>query len=637
MQGQSIENTTSAHRVQNTIQAVNVLDPLAQDLVQNGKLTARAALAAQATARHRGLALADVLVIKEGIAQRAVLDALARLHNCSIEDPTTTLPDPRLMQDYGLEQAMRDRLIPWRKIGDEVLILVIDPDDYEDRLVRLTAIFGKVRMALTAQDQFDQAISKTFGLSLIARAQERTPQHLSCRNFDAGKAVRIGGVVCGALLCVAVLQPQLTFAVLVAIAVVFLITNSALRVAALVAYRRNRTPPDIPQSDHLPKITMLIPLHDETAIAEHLLLRLHAIDYPQELLDLCLVLEASDQTTRDAIGQAMMPAGMRTIVVPDGALKTKPRALNYALGFAHGSIIGIYDAEDAPEPSQLRKVADHFAAAPPDVVCLQGTLDYYNAESNWLTRCFTMEYASWFRVMLPGLAKMGFVVPLGGTTLFFKRDVLESLGAWDAHNVTEDADLGVRLARFGYRTEFVDTVTFEEANGRLWPWVKQRSRWLKGYAITYGVHMRQPVRLLRDLGLFRFLGVQMLFAGTLIPFLLAPVLLSFWLIPFGFAHPLKSIVPTQMIWTLGALFFVSELLNIAIATIAVQRAQKPWLVKWTPTLQFYFPLATIAAYRGVLELAWKPFYWDKTAHGVFKSAQPPPPPRPVSIGSRKPR
>jgi len=168
--------------------------------------------------------------------------------------------------------------------------------------------------------------------------------------------------------------------------------------------------------------------------------------------------------------------------------------------------------------------------------------------------------------------------------------------------------------------------------------VKQRSRWLKGYAITYGVHMRKPLQLLKDLGPLRFAGLQLLFAGTLLPFLLAPILLSFWLIPFGLPHPLVGRIPMQAIWGLGALFFTSEILNIVIAVIAVRRAKKDWLAKWAPTLQFYFPLATIAAYKGLLELTWKPFYWDKTAHGIFKASRPAPlpPSHPASSGSRKP-
>ncbi len=320
---------------------------------------------------------------------------------------------------------------------------------------------------------------------------------------------------------------------------------------------------------------------------------------------------------------------MRSVIVPDGTLRTKPRALNFALDFTQGSIIGVYDAEDAPDPDQLRKVALHFANCGPDVACLQGVLDYYNDRTNWLTRCFAIEYATWFRIVLPGLARLGFVVPLGGTTLFFRRQILEDLGGWDAHNVTEDADLGVRLARAGYRTELIDSVTQEEANGRAWPWVKQRSRWLKGYAITYAVHMRSPRQLMRDLGLKRFLGVQMLFLGTLSQFVLQPVLWSFWLIPFGIAHPIQTLLPPIGFWLLAAVFFGSEIINFAISAIALKAAKKTWLIKWAVTLQVYFPLAALAAYKGLFELAWKPFYWDKTMHGVLLPEPvkaPPPPP-----------
>ena len=217
-------------------------------------------------------------------------------------------------------------------------------------------------------------------------------------------------------------------------------------------------------------------------------------------------------------------------------------------------------------------------------------------------------------------------MPLGGTTLFFKCDVLENLGGWDAHNVTEYADLGVRLARAVYSTKLVDTVTQEEANGRFWPWVKQRSRWLKGYAIAYAVHMRSPVRLWRDLGTWRFFGVQILFAGTLSQFVLAPILLTFWLIPFGVPHPFADALPVPMFWGLVGLFFVSEVTNLLIAALALEKAKKTWLIKWAVTLQFYFPLAAVAAYKGIFELAWKPFYWDKTVHGVLLPTRPTQPP-----------
>jgi glycosyltransferase XagB len=251
-----------------------------------------------------------------------------------------------------------------------------------------------------------------------------------------------------------------------------------------------------------------------------------------------------------------------------------------------------------------------------NVACLQGVLDYYNTGTNWLTRCFTIEYAAWFRVVLPGLARLGLVVPLGGTTLFFRRALLEELGAWDAHNVTEDADLGLRLARRGFCTALIPTVTMEEANGRAWPWIKQRSRWLKGYAITYGVHMRNPARLLRDLGLWQFIGVQVLFLGTLSLFVLMPAFWSLWLVPLGMPHPFHAWLSPGAFWTMTIAFFAAELLAFLVNLAGLRKAGKLRLWGWAMTLPVYFPLGALAAYRGLAELAVRPFYWDKTVHGV---------------------
>jgi len=255
-----------------------------------------------------------------------------------------------------------------------------------------------------------------------------------------------------ALVVAAAIAPVTLLSVLSIVAVVLLVLTCTIKTAAALVATGPDAVPVIAEGTVLPVITLLIPLYRERAIADHLLTRLEALDYPRERLDVCLVLEDDDATTRAALNRTHLLTWMRPIVVPQGTLRTKPRALNYALDFARGSIVGIYDAEDAPDPDQLRIVAATFATAPPNVACLQGVLDYYNSSANWLTRCFTIEYASWFRVVLPGYARMGLVVPLGGTTLFFRRDILEQLGGWDAHNVTEDADLGLRLVRAGYRT-----------------------------------------------------------------------------------------------------------------------------------------------------------------------------------------
>jgi cellulose synthase/poly-beta-1,6-N-acetylglucosamine synthase-like glycosyltransferase len=279
-------------------------------------------------------------------------------------------------------------------------------------------------------------------------------------------------------------------------------------------------------------------------------------------------------------------------------------------------------------------VAGQFARSPAAVACLQGRLDYYNADANWLARCFALEYAAWFQAFLPGLARLGLVVPLGGTTLFLRRAALDAVGGWDAHNVTEDADLGLRLARHGLRTEVIDIVTEEEANARLWPWVRQRSRWLKGYAMTWAVHMRRPRLLLRDLGWQRFLGVQILFLGTLSQLSLAPLIWLMWLPVFGLPHPLAGILPAVLLWVIGAVFAVSTVVEVVVHGWAAAAAGKARLIRWIPALALYYPLATLACWRGLVQILSRPFFWDKTAHGVFApqacvTAPPEPGPRPA--------
>ena len=276
----------------------------------------------------------------------------------------------------------------------------------------------------------------------------------------------------------------------------------------------------------------------------------------------------------------------------------------------------------APEPGQIRTVVRRFhERRPQEVACLQGVLDYYNSPPQLADALLHHRICHLVPRHAAGLARLGFVVPLGGTTLFFRRAALEELGGWDAHNVTEDADLGLRLARHGYRTELVATVTEEEPNGAVVPWIKQRSRWQKGYAITWAVHMRDPLRLWRELGAKRFIGVQIIFLGSLSQSVLAPVLWSFWLAAFGLNHPVVSHVPGWAVAGLSGLFVLSEVLNIAVGLWAVRGRGHRHLLAWVPTLHVYFPLGALASYKALWEVVRKPFFWDKTRHGVLDGAE----------------
>jgi cellulose synthase/poly-beta-1,6-N-acetylglucosamine synthase-like glycosyltransferase len=408
--------------------------------------------------------------------------------------------------------------------------------------------------------------------------------------------------------------PVATFGLVLAWSLLTMTLGSLLKLAALLTRATPGAVPAAPVGEGaLPVVSVMVALYREADIAARLVRRLERLDYPRDLLDIVLVVEETDRLTRNALAAAALPPWMRVVAVPDGPVRTKPRALNYALDLCRGSIIGVYDAEDAPEPAQIRKVVQHFRQAGPNVACLQGVLDFYNPQANPMARCFALEYAGWFRVVLPGLARLGMPVPLGGTTLFFRREVLERLGGWDAHNVTEDADLGMRLARRGYVTELVDTVTREEACCHPWPWVKQRSRWIKGYMMTLAVHMRHPRLLWQELGPVGFAGFQLLFVATLSQFLLAPVLWLCWLVPTGLV-PLPF--PPALFPVFLGLCLAAEAVNLAVVWTGRRRAGLRQPVLWLLALYAYFPLATVAAYKALWELMHRPFFWDKTSHGL---------------------
>ena len=530
-------------------------------------------------------------------------------------------PDPRLIDAIGAKTCLRHGLVPWQKVGDVTVVAVSRPDAFQSLRPMLEACLGPVCAGLAPQRDISAAIHALRGDALAQSAESRVPALESCRNWP-GLQQAPRTMTCLVLFAILVLvAPVATGLAFLALSLLSLLAIVALKVAAtMAALTGTDTPPQTTEAPEDPTVSIIVALYRESDIAGRLVRRLAQLAYPEHLLDVILAVEAGDHLTRDALDAAELPPWMRIIVVPEGQIKTKPRALNHALDHARGTIIGIYDAEDAPEPDQIRKVVAQFRVAGPDVACLQGVLDYYNPRTNLLSRCFTIEYAGWFRLILPGIARLGLVVPLGGTTLFFRRSMLERLGGWDAHNVTEDADLGIRLARHGYRTQLIDTVTEEEANCRAIPWIKQRSRWIKGYMMTWAVHMRDPVLLWRQLGPRAFLGFQVMFLGTIAQFLLAPLMWSLLLIPFGFDHPLLAALPSVALWTMLAAFLLSEVASIAVGIVGIRRTDhdlSPW---WVLTMKLYFPLATVAAYKAVVELVTRPFYWDKTTHGLFDHA-----------------
>lgn len=606
-----------------------------QRLIHSGAVSPGDLVKALALQARQDARLGDILLSNGMVTQEALLKVLSDQWQTEIVDLENQPPDVRLIDEYGATRCLTNGLVPWRRSGSTTVVATTRPERFAIYREELEAVFGNVTMALTSEPALHRAVTLLRNPVLADRAEQRVPIEMSCRGWNGRLAGQLTAL--GFFLCVAagVIWPVLAFSLLAIWAIVTLAATLGLKTAALVFAAKShyehrgeifhtirRKGPAIAR---LPTVSVMVPLYKEEDVAGKLVKRLERLAYPKELMDILLVVEEGDTQTHAVLARTELPRWMRMVVVPQGGVQTKPRALNYALDFCKGQIVGVWDAEDAPDADQLHKVVRRFHERGPEVACLQGKLDYYNARTNWLSRCFTIEYASWFGVILPGLQKMRLALPLGGTTLYFRRAALEKLGGWDAHNVTEDADLGMRLVRMGYRTEMVDTTTREEANCRVLPWIKQRSRWLKGYAMTWAVHMRHPRQLWRDLGPRQFAGFQILFLGTLSQFLLAPILWSFWLLAFGLPHPLSDLLPSSVYLGLMALFITSEVVGTTLGTFAVREKGRRFLIPWVPTLHAYFPLAALASYKAFHEIVTDPFYWDKTHHGLHDEAHEPEP------------
>lgn len=378
----------------------------------------------------------------------------------------------------------------------------------------------------------------------------------------------------------------------------------------------------VPDED-LPTYTILIPLFREAAVLPKLVRGLCELDYPADKLEIQLLLEEDDRETVDAAQAMDLPPQFRRVVVPESYPRTKPKACNYGLALCTTDLLVIYDAEDVPERDQLRKAACAFRNLPPSVVCLQAKLNYFNPRQNLQTRWFTAEYSVWFDLFLPGLTASRAPIPLGGTSNHFRVAALQELGGWDPFNVTEDCDLGVRLFKHGYITQMIDSTTWEEANANFFSWLRQRSRWVKGYIQTYLVHMRRPLRLVRQLGLPGWFSFQMTVGGSIVSFLANPIywlLTGVWLITqsptINAMFPTAIYVPGVFCLLLGNFVFVY--LNVAGC---MNRGYYD-LVKHTLLTPLYWLMMSWAAYKAAAQLIVKPHYWEKTEHGLTTEAPP---------------
>jgi len=391
--------------------------------------------------------------------------------------------------------------------------------------------------------------------------------------------------------------------------------RAVLRRPAIVAVsdEEARAVPD----DDLPTYTVLVAAYREAAIIPRTIAALESLDYPRHRLELKLLLEADDLETYAAAMATPRGPEIDIVRVPAAEPRTKPKACNYGLSLSRGELVTIFDAEDRPDPLQLRRAAVAFKRLDPKTVCLQAKLHFHNVGQNLLTRWFAAEYVTWFASVLPAVVALGAPVPLGGTSMHVRRAALDEVGGWDPHNVTEDADLGVRLARHGYRTEVLDSVTFEEANSDFINWMKQRSRWYKGYLQTWLVHMRDPLRLWRELGPAGFLGFNIIVGGTPILALANP---PFWLLTWlwflGRPSFIQALFPAWLFYPALFCLVIGNFVALYRGIVGVRLGGYPALVFVSLLAPLYWLLMSIAAIRALIQLVVNPTYWEKTTHGL---------------------
>jgi glycosyltransferase XagB len=381
------------------------------------------------------------------------------------------------------------------------------------------------------------------------------------------------------------------------------------------AHQELRAVPD----NELPDYSILVPLYREENVLPALLSKLSSLDYPAHRLQVLLLIEEDDELTRAALGRAVLDSRFVIVLIPPSQPRTKPKACNVGLRHARGEFCVIYDAEDRPEPDQLRKAVAAFRSLPSWVVCVQAELQYWNPWTNWLTRCFAAEYALNFSLVLRGLDRFRLPIPLGGTSNHFRTKALRELGAWDPHNVTEDADLGMRIARRGWSVQMMVSVTEEEANSRVGNWIRQRSRWIKGYYQTWLVHMRSPWQLWRELGPRQFCAFHLTLGFSGLTGLMNPI---FWALTgvYLVSGPgyIRALFPSVVLYLGVFSMLIGNLLMVYSMMAGCMDRGLYGAVRSMLAIPFYWGLMSIAAYKALLQLLRpsRRHYWELTEHGL---------------------
>lgn len=566
-------------------------------------------------------------------------------------DQLTEIPKKEIIIK-NLSVFLEALIFPLVQREDYLEIILSDPSDSVN-INHIEKLLGQKVDKFHIAEDLDvlKALHTTYGLGYLDKAvfgiYDSDRGSCAIETFTKGQIIFIGGVlILGSILffffpiSVAIgLNLLLNILLLFSIGFKFLLTlyGSKMKIASKIS----KTELEAVTDEELPFYTILLPVFKESEVIHKLVWNLKNLDYPLEKLDIKLLIESDDSMTYNAVKDMHFPCIFEPVIIPYAQPKTKPKACNYGLYFCKGKYLTIYDAEDIPDNNQLKLVYVLFKKLSDKYVVVQCALNYYNKKENLLTRLFTLEYSYWFDYMLPGLDNLDVPIPLGGTSNHFRFDKLMELGGWDGFNVTEDADLGLRAYAKSYKVTVLDSTTYEEANNDFFNWIRQRSRWIKGYMQTYLVHMRNPIQLYKKIGTKGFFGFQFFIGGTFFTFLVYPILLLFLLAVLFLKSGLLDILlfwtdapSSQMIIEFINLFFpnwliivavfnftVGNLIMIYVNMIAVFRRRSYTLILYALVNPLYWLMHSISAYKGLIQLITKPFYWEKTNHGLTKSSK----------------
>ncbi len=494
-------------------------------------------------------------------------------------------------------------MIPWQKLNDTTFFMVEDTSRDINRWVEAHYGIDYVLIKVDSE-QILNLLNSHFGISEFASNY----LYYKNANFSA-KSIKLSSIFFASFFIVTSILTLTEKYTYFALMLIFIIgcSNYLFKFIATIFNLCETSNQKVDYSKlNEPVYTILLPVFEESAVIGQLIESVKSLDYPKSKLDVKLLVESEDQETLAAIEKYTLPQYFEVIKVPHSLPRTKAKSCNYAMSFARGKYAVIYDADDKPDPLQLKKALIEFNKGDDKLACVQAKLNYYNCDYNFLTKSFSLEYMNWFQYLLPGFQKMNMPMPLGGSSNHFSVKILKKLFFWDAYNVTEDADLGLRLAQMGYKTRMIDSETLEESPITVFAWIKQRVRWIKGYMQTYIVHLKNIKSLYKHTG-FKGILLLNLFVGS--------AAFIFFTTPFL----LLSLILTKVLNELFLYYFVVVYVtNLILLVIAVKQQKMPF---YFYIVSIFFPvyslLHSVAAFLALREFILYPERWNKTQHGLW--------------------